>query len=78
MAANNEKDLLNEIDQGDEENHEMIEMVNQLTRSKDRINESDDLLIDGKISSAEMIKLIREEQVITNELNRRMQEHNKP
>jgi hypothetical protein len=78
MAANNEKDLLNEIDQGDEENHEMIEMMNQLTRSKDRINESDDLLIDGKISSAEMIKLIREEQVITNELNRRMQEHNKP
>ncbi len=75
MAVNSEGVRLSEIDP--EEDLELSEIMNELTRATDRNYEREDMLLEGKISSTEMLRLLKEEEILCGELNRRMQEHNK-
>jgi hypothetical protein len=77
MVVKSEEIRLNEIGPEDEENPELREIMNELSRATDRNYEREDLLLEGKISSTEMLRLLKEEEILCGELNRRMREHNK-
>ena len=72
MAVNSEGVRLSEIEP--EEDPELSEIMNELSRATDRNYEREDLLLEGKISSTEMLRLLKEEEILCGELNRRMQE----
>ena len=76
LAANNEKGLRKEMGP-DEEDPELIDIMNELTRSVDKSNEWEEQLLEGKISSTEMVRLLKEEEILTRELHRRLNEHKK-
>ncbi|MEI7636356.1 MAG: hypothetical protein WCJ37_03570 [Syntrophus sp. (in: bacteria)] len=72
MVVNSEGVRLSEIEP--KEDPELSEIMNELSRATDRNYEREDLLLEGKISSTEMLRLLKEEEILCGELNRRMQE----
>jgi hypothetical protein len=75
LTVKNEKVRLNEIGPEDEEDPELREIMNELTYSVDKSNEWEEQLLDGKISNAEMVRLLTEEGVLARELHRRLKEY---
>lgn len=74
MVSNNEKDLPSDIGSAEEEDPELKEIMNELNRSVDKSNEWGEQLLEGKISSSEMVRLLQEEQILNRELHRRLNE----